>query len=174
MPSLSNIAGNAAALAIIALLVKPFSSWQAYADGVIDADGNVIHPEAKSEAWTMLHRLVARIKRLIEQYVPFGKSPLVGMAAAYMLVKECVESEVEPDNLESIFENINVSDISLSELIEFKLFYETYLNEDAAPANSVVNVAGIKPGDEPPAPKMGSTLLKRKKNVSDSGNPKGC
>lgn len=74
-------------------LTKPWDQMEAFDLGIIDADGKVIKkakdlstPEEKS-AYTVFHRLVFNIKRLLNK-LPFGKSKLASYAAALFLIKE--------------------------------------------------------------------------------------
>ena len=74
------------------LLVTPFKETKAYELGLIDEDGKRIKsqrrdtPERKS-AFTLFHRLVFNIKRLLEK-VPGGKSRIASYAAALFLLRE--------------------------------------------------------------------------------------
>lgn len=82
---------TAIALRIIQLLTSPFNKWDAFKKGIIDETGKQltknITPDQES-SWTMLHRLVWRLKLIIGK-IPGGRSQLVSMAAAYLLVREC-------------------------------------------------------------------------------------
>lgn len=81
------------ALRIIHLLVTPFSEWEAGKSGIIDAEGKLLITDnnklttSQRESWTMLHRLVWRLKLIIAK-VPGGNSKIATIAAAYLLVKE--------------------------------------------------------------------------------------
>lgn len=96
------------ALRVLYLLVTPFKKQEAYKLKVIDEDGNPLLKIAdmtkeQKNSYTMLHRLCFRLKKVLG-VLPFGKTTLASMAAAYVLVKECMENESEPDNLEQLFE----------------------------------------------------------------------
>ena len=79
---------------VIKMLVTPFEKQPAYALGIIDNNGKVLR-KAKTlktakekEAYTLLHRFVFNLKRLIN-IVPGGKSKLGTYAAALgLLLKE--------------------------------------------------------------------------------------
>ena len=79
---------------VIKMLVTPFEKQPAYALGIIDNNGKVLR-KAKTlknakekEAYTLLHRFVFNLKRLIN-VVPGGKSKLGTYAAALgLLLKE--------------------------------------------------------------------------------------
>ena len=79
---------------IIKLLVTPFEKQEAYKYGIIDKDGKVLR-KAKNlqtakekDSYTLLHRFVFNLKRLIN-LIPGGKSKLGSYAAALgLLLKE--------------------------------------------------------------------------------------
>ena len=79
----------------IKLLVTPFNKTEAYKLGIIDERGKVLRKYRTLErieerqAYTILHRLVFNVKKLIEK-VPGGKSRLASYAAALFLIKEHV------------------------------------------------------------------------------------
>jgi len=78
------------------LLVTPFNKTEAFKLGIIDERGKVLRKYktlAKIEernSYTILHRLVFNIKKLIEK-LPGGKSRLASYAAALFLIKEHVK-----------------------------------------------------------------------------------
>jgi hypothetical protein len=84
---------NAIATRILYLLNLPFQQWPAYRQGIIDHDGKIVK-QKESDDWTMLHRLVARLKMLLAK-IPGGNSHLGTMLASYLLVKENIENDGE-------------------------------------------------------------------------------
>jgi len=79
---------------IIKLLVTPFEKQEAYKYGIIDKDGKVLRKTKdlktvkEKDAYTILHRFVFNLKRLIN-IIPGGKSKLGTYAAALgLLLKE--------------------------------------------------------------------------------------
>jgi hypothetical protein len=84
------------------LLVTPFDKTEAYNLGIIDKRGKVLRKYKTLErieerqAYTILHRLVFNIKKLIEK-VPGGKSKLASYAAALFLIKEHVKEYQDSD-----------------------------------------------------------------------------
>ena len=84
------------------LLVTPFNKTEAYRLGIIDERGKVLRKYKTLErieerqAYTILHRLVFNIKKLIEK-VPGGKSRLASYAAALFLIKEHVREYQDSD-----------------------------------------------------------------------------
>ena len=75
------------------ILTTPFASTDAFKLGIIDEKGGILRKKRtllkieEKEAYTMMHRLVWKLKRLMEK-VPFGKSRLASYAAALWLIKE--------------------------------------------------------------------------------------
>lgn len=80
---------NLIALRVMYLITAPFTKWPAYKDGIIDENGNKIsEPTIDTERdWTLLHRLVAKMKKIIA-VAPGGRTFLGGLTASYLLVKE--------------------------------------------------------------------------------------
>lgn len=118
------------ALRILRLLTTPFDQTDAYQMGIIDAKGkelkrmSQLNTVKERDAYTILHRMVFRLKKIIEK-VPIENKKLASYAAALALVKEHVQLNKEPIDLESLYlEKLN-SDIS-----EEKLVVEEFLNED--------------------------------------------
>lgn len=149
---------NAIALRILWLLVTPIENTDAYKLGLIDADGTRIKrasTPAENNATSMLHRLVWRIKKFVS-LVPGGSTKIGSMVAAYALVRECYENDVEFPTDEYLSESyLNINDVD--ELNEFVCIFE----EGEAPAN---NTTGIAMKDKP------MMRLRRKSaefNVSD-------
>ena len=84
------------------LLVTPFNKTEAFKLGIIDERGKVLKKYKTLErieerqAYTILHRLVFNVKKLIEK-VPGGKSRLASYAAALFLIKEHVREYQDSD-----------------------------------------------------------------------------
>ena len=84
------------------LLVTPFDKTEAFKLGIIDNRGKVLRRYKTLErieerqAYTILHRLVFNVKKLIEK-VPGGKSRLASYAAALFLIKEHVAEMNDSD-----------------------------------------------------------------------------
>jgi len=87
---------------VVKLLVTPFNKQEAFKYGIIDKDGKVLRKYKTLEriderkAYTILHRLVFNIKRLLEK-LPGGKSRLASYAAALFLIKEHVNEYHDSD-----------------------------------------------------------------------------
>ena len=84
------------------LLVTPFNKTEAFKLGIIDERGKVLRKYktlervAERQAYTILHRLVFNIKKLLEK-LPGGKSRLASYAAALFLIKEHVNQYHDSD-----------------------------------------------------------------------------
>ena len=77
---------------VLRLLTYKWTEQAAYKEGLIDEFGKRIKKEkvntpARKESYTLLHRLVFNLKRILE-LIPFGKTRLASYAAALFLLKE--------------------------------------------------------------------------------------
>jgi hypothetical protein len=81
------------AFRFLKLLVTPWEKTTAYEQGIVDEDGKVIKKardlktDDEKSAYTVFHRLVFNIKRLLGK-LPFGKTRIATYAAALFLIKE--------------------------------------------------------------------------------------
>lgn len=158
------------ALRILRLLTTPFDQTDAYRLGIIDEKGNELkkmrdlNTVEERDAYTLLHRLVYRLKRIIEK-VPLQNKKLLSFAAAYSLIKESLDEGKEPIDLEMRFinkltENLD-TEISLVEeyLNENKIFTFKQFSEEMGAGAVAANNAAASPGiaglppDEPPMSK---------------------
>lgn len=75
------------------LLITPWNKMDAFTLGIIDDQGNILRRAStltaanEKAAYTMFHRLVFNIKRILGK-LPFGKTRLASFAAALYLLKE--------------------------------------------------------------------------------------
>jgi hypothetical protein len=105
---------------ILRRLTQPFTDWQAFKLGVIDADGKILkkpqdrRTQAEQESLTTFDVLIMNLKKLIQQ-LPLGKTKIASYAAALLLIKE--EKELTPENLEERFNAYLNSDTLLTEEI---------------------------------------------------------
>ena len=108
MPSLSSIIGQASRGAdlyfvfrFLRLLTMKWTKTDAYKYKIIDSKGNALKKSSELEsikekaAYTMLHRMVFKIRRLIEK-VPGGR--FVNYAAALFLLKEQKDVRIWTDD----------------------------------------------------------------------------
>ena len=117
------------AFRILKLLTTPFEETEAFRLGIIDKKGKELKKMSslntvdERDAYTLLHRLVYRIKRIIEK-VPIDNKRLVSYAAALSLIKESYEKNEEPIDLESLYlDKLN------STMPEEVQLVESYFNE---------------------------------------------
>ena len=115
---------------VIKLLVTPFRETKAYELGIIDERGNnlrkakTLSSGEEKDSYTLLHRFVFNIKKLIEK-VPGGKSRLGTYASALFLIKEHLKDKIEDEELlekefyKYLKDNDLVEPYSLDEEIQF-------------------------------------------------------
>ena len=149
------------------LLVTPFKDTKAYELGIIDERGKnlrkarKLNTEEERESYTILHRLVFNIKKLIEK-VPGGKTKLGSYAAALFLIKEHVKDKIEDwDMLEKEFYKYikdNVEPYDLDEEIQFtdkltkgkyKLMNDIYTDKDTEASAKIGDIV-VAYKDTPP------------------------
>ena len=95
----------------IKLLVTPWENTDAFELGIVDEDGKVLKKtrelttsEEKS-AYTVFHRLVFNIKRLLNK-LPFGKTKLASWATALFLIKE--ETGMSEEEITQVLKKMEV------------------------------------------------------------------
>ncbi|PNX47673.1 MAG: hypothetical protein BV459_03995 [Thermoplasmata archaeon M11B2D] len=95
---MSAILDSIVAYKFITLLSTPWEETEAFDLGIIDKDGNPLKKtkdlgsKKEKEAYSIFHRLVFNIKRLLQK-LPFGKAKLASFAAAALLLKEHMQPE---------------------------------------------------------------------------------
>lgn len=82
-----------AALRFLRLLTTPWENTNAYKAGIIDKEGKTILkrqdiPDEDKKYYTIFHRLVFNIKRLLQKTPIVGKSILTNYVAALLMLKE--------------------------------------------------------------------------------------
>lgn len=127
------------AFKILMMLVKPFKETRAFELGIVDESGKLlIRPSEfktseQKEAYNILTRLVFNLKRIINK-TPGGESKLKNIAAAYFLVKENMDCDVNEVELELEYNAILRTDaVLVEEAIDVLRFLQ--MHEDA-PANA--------------------------------------
>ncbi len=126
---MSRFVDSVIAYRILRLLVVPFNETEAFNLGIIDQNGkelkkmSQLNTVAERDAYTILHRMIFRIKRIIQK-VPIENKKLVSYAAALSLVKEHANDKYEPIDLETRF--LSRLKTNLNEEIEF---VEDYLSK---------------------------------------------
>lgn len=137
---------------ILQLLVTPFEETPAFKLGIIDKNGkelkkmSQLNTVAERDAFTLLHRLVFRLKKIIEK-VPVENKKLLSFAAALALIKENVEHNREPIDLE--FQYLNFSkdikeELAVVENFVYKNPIKTFkIHYEEAPVNNAAATPGI-------------------------------
>jgi hypothetical protein len=153
---------------ILKLLVTPFNKTDAFKLGIIDEKGNELkkirdlHTTEDRDAYTLLHRLVFRLKKIIEK-VPVDNKKFLSLAAAYALIREQYDLNKEPIDLEvkyinKIEENLSEELILVEDFMSEsrRLTFRQFVLEDgegapaAAPANNAAATPGIAGLDRNP------------------------
>ena len=113
---------------VIKLLVTPFKNQAAFKTGIIDADGKVLKPYrllktgAEKSSYTMLHRFVLNLKRILGKVGLGGKIGSFAVALGLLLKEDKEFAEDQGKNIESTLVKI------LKEKNE--LVYSMSLNEE--------------------------------------------
>lgn len=154
---MSRFVDSVIAYRILRLLVTPFEETDAYKLGIIDAKGkelkrmSQLNNVRERDAYTILHRMVYRLKRIVEK-VPIENKKLTSFAAALALVKEHHDVEKEPLDLE--IQYINKLNTNLTEETQFiqnyiqnkhTLTFKQFMEEIAANNAGTPGVAGFTP-----------------------------
>ena len=103
----------------IRTLVTPWNETEAYQNGIVDENGKVLKKSsqlkttAEKSSYTLFHRLVFNLKRIMEK-LPFGKYKLASFAAAMFLLKE--ETNLSEKQLKDIIDKLELDfDDSINE-----------------------------------------------------------
>ena len=163
---------------ILRLLTTPFDQQDAFRLGLIDKHGNRLKKEnelnttEEQEAYSLLHRMVFRLKRIIEK-VPLDNKNFLSFATAVALVREQIE--YDDDVLEEVFymtqERQDVKDLA-EELEAGKISSFKQFMEEMGVAGGGVAGIGIphptKPNQAEPGVSKNQQKKYKKKNVSSS------
>ena len=134
----------------IRLLVTKWSDTDAFDEGVIDNKGKLLvkikdQTSAQKKAYTVFHRLVFNIKRILEK-IPFGSSRIKSYAAALYLLKE--ETNMAEEDILRVLEELGYdTTIDLNEEIKELQVGQHILNHDIFDytKGTVVNLDSIEP-----------------------------
>lgn len=151
---MSRFVDSIIAYRILRMLVTPFESTDAFRLGIIDKKGKELkkmedlNTVDERDAYTILHRMIFRIKRIIEK-VPVENKKLASMAAALALIKEHYNNK-EPLDLEYQYLRLLENTDTLTEEIQFihnyidnnQILPFKYFIEEV-PANNAVATPGI-------------------------------
>jgi hypothetical protein len=150
-------------------LTTPFDQQDAFRLGLIDKHGNRLKKEneinttEEQEAYSLLHRMVFRLKRIIEK-VPIDNKNFLSFATAVALVREGVE--YDDDILEEVFymtqERQDVKDLA-EELEAGKISSFKQFMEEMGVAGGGVAGIGIPHPTKPNQAEPGITKRQQKK-----------
>jgi len=134
----------------IRLLVTPWKKTEAFDEGVIDANGKLLvkvtnQTNVQKKTYTLFHRLVFNIKRILEK-IPFGKSRIASYAAALFLLKE--ETGMEEEDILKVLEDLGYdTSIDLNEEVKEINTGQHILNHDILESTkgTIVNLDSIEP-----------------------------
>lgn len=170
---------------ILRMLTRPFNETLAYKYGIIDEKGKLLKKEKdlkttdEKNAYTLLHRLVFRLKRIIEK-VPTENKKLLSYAAALALIRENYEMNEEPIEFESMLLEKLKTPIDTTIVEQFmdnrtiatlKQFMEdAAMNSVSGPAGSPPPIAGMGVGgpNDVAVPPGNKLTLHRRKKVQDA------
>ena len=138
---------------ILRILTMPFIKTEAYKLGIIDENGkelkkmSSLQSVTERDAYTILHRMIYRIKRIIER-VPVANKQIITLAAALSLIKEHTNTKNEPIDIETQYLN-RLKDNLTEEVIQVNSFinehktltFKQFVEE--APANNAAATPGI-------------------------------
>ena len=126
MGLLSRAADTAYAFRFLKLFVTPFNKTKAFELGIIDEKGkNLIKlrdfgTSEQRSAYTVFHRLVFNLKKLLEK-IPGGRSRLASYAAALYLIKE--KDQLNDATIDLILDKIT-NDLDLDESRDYLTDFE--------------------------------------------------
>lgn len=147
---MSQIVDNLIAFRVLRLLTMNFTESSAYKLGIIDENGNPkkalkdLRTTEEKDAYSMLHRMVFRLKRVLAK-VPGGENKITSFAAAYWLVKESIENDKENKTIEQDFIDLHHSGVLCVE--EYMLVKKFFAEE--VPVNNTAGAAVNEPKIKP-------------------------
>ena len=155
-------------------LATPFEKWDAFKEGVIDKEGNIILKKNKrnqnqKKSLKIFDVMILRLKRLLGK-IPGGKTRLASYAAALWLIKEDWHNKSEEYLLTEGLNDLDVDFLDYMREARNKKFQEfiAQISNEEAPANAAGggNVAGLGvngPRDVKVSRNVKHTLRRRKK-----------
>lgn len=166
MPLLS-IADTAYAFRFLRLFTMKWEDTEAYKTGVIDEKGNMLvkprnfMPDQK-KAYTLFHRVVFNLRRILEKTPLIGQNRLTNYASALWLVKE--NSDLNEEELLSLLEEAGYP-------LEHDLFESTFIINK----NDVLLKGEYQLTEDVMSDKTGEIIAKKGTtvNVSESLSPSG-
>lgn len=110
------------------ILTRKWEEMEAFEHGIIDKDGKNLRPArslrtpAERASYTLFHRLVFNLKRLLEK-LPFGRSRLASYAAGLFLLRE--HTNMTDEQIEKVLTKmgLDVESMMMSEETNTKNLY---------------------------------------------------
>jgi len=132
------------------LLITPWKKTEAYDEGVINDKGKLLvkvnnQTSAQKKTYTVFHRLVFNIKRILEK-IPFGSSRIKSYAAALYLLKE--ETDMAEEDILKVLEDLGYdTSLDLNEEIKEINIGQHILNHNILEntKGTIVNLDSIEP-----------------------------
>lgn len=155
-------------------LTNRWDQMDAYKLGIIDANGKQLKKTAELEtskekqAYTIFHRLVFNLKRILERF-PFGKSRIASYSAAFALLKESKNdfSEEEYEMMESLLmEFINAHEEEIVDLNEELEYNESWYKDST---NKVLSKTALKKQYDHAVKTLKSVIERKKKQTGSKG-----
>jgi hypothetical protein len=172
---MSKFIDNAVAMRVLWMLTTPFDKTDAFRLGIIDKNGKELRPISKlntdveREAYTYLHRLVFRLKMIINK-IPVENKNFLNFAAAVALVKE--GAEYDEDILEELFymahedpETQKLAEELENKTLSFRQFVEEMGVAGGAVAGIGINNPNIPNQAEPGVSKKAQKNYKKKNKM---------
>lgn len=130
-------------------LATPFEKWDAYKEGIIDKQGNILMKKRERQtldqkaAFKIFDLMILRLKRLLGK-IPGGKTRLASYAAALWLIKEEWANKSEEQILNEDIDDEFMQYFMDARNRKFHMFMHRVSNEEA-PANAAGggNIAGM-------------------------------
>ena len=110
------------ALRFLRLLTMRWEQTGAFEQGIIDNKGKLLKKPktaAEKEVYTVFHKLVYNIKRLINK-LPFGQAILKSYIAALFLIKD--HTQMSDDDISKVLKEVTDEDIQNITLVENSIF----------------------------------------------------
>jgi hypothetical protein len=141
----------------IKLLVTQWEDTDAYKLGILDKDGKLLKKSSQLQtseeksAYTVFHRLVFNIKRLLNK-LPFGKTRLASWATALFLIKE--ETGMTDEAIQKVLDEMEID-------FDQDLFESTwYMSENNQLLPGIYTLI-----DDLPSPKTGEYIAHKKSQI---------
>ena len=145
----------------IRTLTTPWEKTDAYAMGIIDANGKPLKKSSElrtareKDAYTVFHRMVFNIKRIFSR-LPFARSALASYAAAMFLLKENTDMSEEQmmTALTKVFGEME-NDFDLNESKHWNVID----NDELAPGTYTLAENALSPTTGEPIARAGSRVI---------------